>query len=490
LYVYENGKFISYVDGNIWSEKKLRHITKLGDDIAISNEFGDVFIFNDHNGFKLKKTISRAETNGNTIAFLCEYQGKLMVGTEKGLTIFDTDRTLFLDEEQGVKQPFLGAHVSEDELWIHTEDGQFKIDLPKVLLPSVTLNDVKLKRVLVNNKEVVFDKEQLITNLSFGYKENTIQLYYEANSHPYPGKLSYQYRLNKNEAWSTMSSKASVFLPYLPSETYRIDVKITDHSVGYVYQQALLQLRIKPPYYKSLWFVLFMVLLVSSLVSVLFLYQLNQQKKIDRQKRITQERLAKSKMESLLAQMNPHFTFNAMNSIQNFILDQDIDKALLFLGGFSKLIRMNLDYCTKPFITLKEEMDYLELYVSVESERFNNRIHVHFEVDKNIDLYDMEVPSMLLQPFVENVFKHAFPPQVSSPVIDIRFQIIDDTILRCTVEDNGVGTSPVVSNGKHKSKGMLLVKERLKLLGYHQDDVLKVTSKHGQGVQVVVNLKV
>lgn len=490
LYSYENGEFMSYVAAGLWGEKKLRHSTKLGSDIAVSNEFGDVFIFNDTDGFKLIRSISRSETKGNTISFLNEYQGKLIVGTEKGLTIFDGDRTVFLDEEQGVKQPFLGAHVKENSLWIDTEEGQFKIDLEKVLAPALTLSHVQLKQVKVNNKEVVFDKASVISSLDLGYKENTIQLYYEVNAHPYPGKLSYQYRLNKKGDWSAMSENASVFLPYLPSETYHIEVKITDHSVGYVYQQALLKLRINPPYYKTFWFIGLMLLIISLLVYALFLYRLMQQKREDKKKNSAQKRLAESKMESLLAQMNPHFTFNAMNSIQNFILDQDVDKALLFLGGFSKLIRMNLDYCTKPFITLKEEIDYLKLYVSVENERFNNRVDVHFEIDKNIDLYDMEVPSMLLQPFVENVFKHAFPPQVSAPRIDIRFAIINDVILQCTVADNGVGANAMVANGTHKSKGMALVKERLKLLGYEQDDVLKVTSVQGQGVQVLVTLDV
>ncbi|MBL4746697.1 MAG: histidine kinase [Flavobacteriaceae bacterium] len=490
LYAYENGQFFSYVDAGVWGEKKLRHSTKLGEDIAISNEFGDIFIVNDTDKFTIKRTILRAETKGNTISFLKEYHGKLIVGTEKGLTIFDANRTVFLDKEQGLKQPFYGAEVKGSELWIATDGGQFKIDLEKVLKPAATLNRARLKKVLVNNKEVVFDVEPLVSHLNLGYKENTLQLYYEVNAHPYPGKLSYQYRLNKKGSWSVMSSEASVFLPYLPSEMYDIEVKITDHSVGYVYQQPLLKLKIASPYYKTIWFIILMVLLVLSLAYALFLSQLRQQQKIEDQKRFTQKRLAESKMESLLAQMNPHFTFNAMNSIQNFILDQDTNKALLFLGGFSKLIRMNLDYCTKPFITLKEEVDYLKLYVSVENERFNNRVHVNFHIDKKLDLYDIEVPSMLLQPFVENVFKHAFPPHISAPTIEICFEIVNDTTLECTVVDNGVGANAKLASGVHKSKGMALVKERLKLLGYNQEDVLTVISLPGEGVQVKVCLQV
>src|SRR5690606_27398168 len=123
------------------------------------------------------------------------------------------------------------------------------------------------------------------------------------------------------------------------------------------------------------------------------------------------------------AQMNPHFIFNAMNSIQYYIMESDIDKASVFLGDFAKLIRLNLDHCTKPTILLTEEIEYLQSYVRVENIRFNNSIEVNFDIDPAIDIYDVEIPTMILQTFVENVFVHAFPAGVADPSLKISFKM-------------------------------------------------------------------
>jgi len=194
-------------------------------------------------------------------------------------------------------------------------------------------------------------------------------------------------------------------------------------------------------------------------------------------------------MEALLAQMNPHFIFNAMNSIQKYIIDSDIDNAVQYLGEFSKLIRKNLDHCARPYIFLIEEIEYLNSYIFVENKRFNNKVSVELNIEKAIDTYSVEIPSMIIQPFIENVFVHAFPPGIINPKLAITFAIEGSENLICTIKDNGIGIS---ENTKklHKSKGLLLVKERLKLLGYNIDETLVISSYKNEGTTVVISLKV
>lgn len=198
-------------------------------------------------------------------------------------------------------------------------------------------------------------------------------------------------------------------------------------------------------------------------------------------KGLIQKRFEETKMEALLAQMNPHFIFNAMNSIQYYIMDHDIDNASRFLGDFAKLIRLNLDHCTKPTILLVEEIEYLQLYIRVENTRFNNAIKVIFETDPLINVYEVEIPTMLLQTFVENVFVHAFPAGIKDPTLKVSFKLVSEGVLQCKIEDNGIGISNSSTPKLHESKGVSLVKERLALLGYDVEKAVQVISEKDKG---------
>jgi hypothetical protein len=466
LYVWENDRFRSYLKEGIWSEKKLKHITALGRDLAISNEFGDVFIVNDEAGFEVKKKIPRAEIRGNSISFLKDYQCTLLIGTEKGLTLYKDGRFIFLDREQGLEQPLRSARVNRNILSIGSDNGYYLIDLDEVGETKALVDQIKLKEILVNNTEFSSEGFNGRQPVSLAHNENSVLLKFSTNAHPYPNKLQYSYRLNSNEPWSLPGNQPEIFLPALPPNDYAIDVRVLDAGTGLTFSQSLLSLSILPPFWKTWWF---LVLLVGTLLLVVYsvyVYQIRQHRQYEEQKALIQKRFEETKMEALLAQMNPHFIFNAMNSIQYYIMDSDIDKATVFLGDFSKLIRLNLDHCTKPGISLNEEIEYLQSYIRIENTRFNNRIRVNFEIDPAINTYELQIPTMLLQTFVENVFVHAFPNQVKDPTLKISFHLLPEDVLQCKIEDNGIGFTGSPSNKLHDSKGVKLVRERLALLGY------------------------
>lgn len=489
LYTWENNGFKSYLKNGIWKEKKLKHITSFGQNLAISNEFGDVFIVNDKASFKILKKIPRAEIQGNSISFLKEYKGTLLIGTEKGLTLYKDNRFIFLDEEQGLKQPLLNAEEYENKLVIGSENGYYILNNEALINQKPLVNHLQIKEIFINNNISPLGQSANKTEMYLAYNENTILLKFSSNAHPYPQKLSYQYRLNENEDWSLPSSKPEIFLPFLPTENYNVAVKVFDASTGLSYTQSLLKLSILPPFWKTWWFRLLLLITIFTAVFSFYKFQIRQNQNFEEQKRLIQKRFEETKMEALLAQMNPHFIFNAMNSIQNYIMDSDIDNATLFLGNFAKLIRLNLDYCTKPTILLIEEIEYLQAYIQVENTRFNNQIKVHFEVDALIDTYDIEIPTMLLQTFVENVFVHAFPPGIPYPTLKISFNMLHSNILQCKIEDNGIGFATISVNKLHKSKGVALVKERLALLGYNVDKAIQINSAKNNGTSVIIELQ-
>ncbi|MGB7843315.1 MAG: histidine kinase, partial [Salinimicrobium sp.] len=490
LYVWKNNGFSSYLQHGTWKEKKLRHISSLGENLAISNEFGDVFIVNDDAAFKVLKKIPRAKIQGNTISFLKEYRGGLLIGTEKGLTLYTEDRTIFLDEEQGLQQPLLSAEVSQNTLSIGSQDGFYHIDLEAVSDTKALVNQLEIKEVFTNNDKFPSGQFANKEEINLPYDENTVLLKFITNPHPYPHKLKYQYRLNAGENWSLPSAKPEIFLPFLPSNDYDVNVKVLDQSTGLVHTTSLVKLSILPPFWETWWFAMLVLSTILLMVYGIYTFQLRQVRKFEAQKSLIQKRLEETKMEALLAQMNPHFIFNAMNSIQNYIMDSDIDKASSFLNDFAKLIRLNLDHCTKPSILLIEEIEYLQSYIRVENTRFNNRIKVIFDVDPLVDVYDVEIPTMLLQTFVENVFVHAFPPGITDPTLKVSFKRLSENILQCKIEDNGIGyaTNPV--NKLHESKGITLVKERLSLLGYDVEKAVQVNCQKDKGTTVTLKLQV
>ncbi len=490
LYVWENNSFKSYLNNNIWKEKKLKHITALEENLAISSEFGDVFIVNDEADFFVVKKIPRAKIQGNSISFLEDYNGTLIIGTEKGLTLYKDNRFVFIDEEQGLKQPLFSATVTENKLIIGSKDGYNILDLDAIINKEALVDQLEVKEIFVNNNKFPLAPLTSKEELNLAHNQNTLLVKFSTNAHPYPNKLKYQYRLDDSENWSLPTSNHEIFLPYLPSHQYKLDVKVLDQSTGRSYTQPLLAFTILPPFWQTWWFMLLIICTLSLIIYGIYNYQIAQTQKFEKQKGLIQKRFEETKMEALLAQMNPHFIFNAMNSIQYYIMDSDIDKATIFLGDFAKLIRLNLDHCTRPTILLIEEIEYLQLYTRVENTRFNHAIKVIFEIDPLIDTYDVKIPTMLLQTFVENIFVHAFPKSIENPSLKISFKLLSENVLQCKIEDNGIGFSNSSNNNLHQSRGVTLVKERLALLGYDIEKAVAIISEKNKGTTISLKLDI
>ena len=164
--------------------------------------------------------------------------------------------------------------------------------------------------------------------------------------------------------------------------------------------------------------------------------------------------------------MNPHFTFNLMNSIQNSILDDDVDKAMLHISNFSKLIRTTLDYSYKKTISLEEEVDYLKNYVDLQNIRFGDKVKFEIEYAEEY-VQNILIPPMIVQPLIENVFVHAFSNEISNPLLQVNIYLLNPiaeaNALFVEIKDNGLGFSSKKKNN-HLSKGLSIVKERLQLL--------------------------
>jgi LytS/YehU family sensor histidine kinase len=200
------------------------------------------------------------------------------------------------------------------------------------------------------------------------------------------------------------------------------------------------------------------LLLLVILVAILFA----------RQNRFRSEQKNVQMEQKLLrTQMNPHFIFNSLNTIQQFIITNDNDKAQLYLSKFSRLMRRLLESNTKESITLKEEVEILEKYLEIESLRFNNVFSYQIKVAENINPTQINMPHFLIQPFVENAIWHGLLPKEGDKELKIVFEKQGENTLSCTIDDNGVGRQNKLQKApfeEKKSLAISFIKQRLALM--------------------------
>jgi two-component sensor histidine kinase len=492
LYVFKNNQFQSYLFDGIWKEKKFKHIT-VNDkgQLVLAAEFGNVFIVDDNKKFKILKTISKKLVNGNTILFLEAYKDFLLIGTEKGINIYKDGIVRLIDQEQGLKDCVVTtSKIFKDQLWLGTRKGYYRIDLQRLVAEQITVSSIAISKIVINNVPISSSNYSWFKynakELNCDYKHNSFSIDFIPKGQTFPHKLKFRYRLNSKNRWSPYSDKTNLFLPYSPYGKYNLEIEVFDANAGTSTVFKVLKIYIAPPFWFTWWFIVLVILLTMGISY----YWIRVNKKKDKEKANIQRRIAETKLEALLSQMNPHFTFNAMNAIQDYIMSNDVENSLRYIGAFAKLMRKTLENSSKQTITLDDEIAYLELYMTIENMRFDNRITFEFQIDPEVDIDFCEIPTMLLQPFVENVFVHAFDYTHTDPKLIISFSMVTEHILECKISDNGVGFVTPNKQKSHQSRGVDLAKERLSLLEGTFESTIAIQHKINEGTTVTIRLEV
>ena len=177
--------------------------------------------------------------------------------------------------------------------------------------------------------------------------------------------------------------------------------------------------------------------------------------------------------------MNPHFMFNALNSIQEFILTNEKRQANMYMGKFADLMRMTLDMSNKKEIDLDDEIKILELYLQLEALRFEENFSYKISVGKNVNTTDIKLPSMLIQPYVENAVKHGLLHKQGEKKLAVDFSIDDVSCLSCTITDNGIGRKRSgeineMRQSRYTSFATGATQKRLELLNYERNAAIAV----------------
>jgi hypothetical protein len=464
LFVYQNKAFQSLLKNNIWKESKLKFITKnKKGNLIIASEFGAVTIIDDEKTFRILKTIPKNQIIGNTITFLESYKDFIFIGTEKGINIYRNGIIQLFDKEQGLKDAAISSsHIFENQLWLATKKGFYTIDLDKLTANKNTVSSIEIRGITINSVPVNQSNfrwfSYAFNQLVCDYEHNTIAVDFVPKGHSFSDKLKFRYRLKTSNHWSPYSEKPFVYLSYLPNDTYHLEIEVLDLNAGKTSRFDILKISIQPPFWKTGWFygLIGMLLILTAVFIIL------RMKKRTKQKAETENRIAKAKLEALLSQMNPHFTFNALTTIQSYVFGKDAHNSAIYISEVASLMRQTLDNSAKQTITIEDEIEYLETYIAIENQRFDNRVQYEIVVDVAINKEHTEIPTMLLQPFVENIFKHAFDKEYPNPTFKIEFTIIEKNGLQIVISDNG--KSKTKTNKTHISRGIAIAKERLRIM--------------------------
>jgi tetratricopeptide (TPR) repeat protein len=211
---------------------------------------------------------------------------------------------------------------------------------------------------------------------------------------------------------------------------------------------------------KNIWLVVIASILILSVVSSFFLFRYFKQKSL-----INEQKNNLLKQKLLVSQMNPHFIFNSLNAIQNYIFKQDSLKAGDYLAQFSELIRMILDYSRKDFISVEAEKKLLTNYLNLQKLRFENKFNYSITIDKQINISEVFIPPMLAQPFIENAIEHGLFHKTDSGSVDVRL-FYENDLLTYEIEDDGIGMEEALKlkrklKSSYESLATVITKERM-----------------------------
>lgn len=423
------------------------------------------------------KSIS-TKSGGKFINFIQNYQDLIFVGTNDGLYILknEEDQTIIekhigtynglINLESNINSSFL----DNDYLWFGTSDGLARLTFDhKNRIFNEFSPQLSIQNILVNFSELESFNQQKGLNLN--YTKNNLIINLEGIALDDPESVMYQYWLEgESDNWSPPSPNPAIILNNLGDGSYILHIRAISGTKKYS-NEVILPIRIEPPFWRTWWF--FTLVFISIGFSIRYYFRLQIKRERDKNYKINLEnksRLLALEQQSLNASMNRHFIFNSLNSIQYFINTQDRLSANRYLTNFAKLIRKNLDSAAEGdnMVTLQQELERLELYLSLESMRFKDRFEYSIQID-DVDTEQVLVPAMLLQPFVENSIIHGILPNESKKgKIEVRVKVVGSQ-LEVIIDDNGIGIEFSIKkktgfSGDHKSQGMEITSKRIDLI--------------------------
>jgi uncharacterized membrane-anchored protein YhcB (DUF1043 family) len=352
--------------------------------------------------------------------------------------------------------------TSNDTICVSTNLGVNYFNVNTVLGHNYLI-PVYVEKCLLNMRPVAD-----IEGRELSYNENNIQFFFKALFPMQEGDIVYKYKLEGLDSSWTLSRNTSVQYTSLPPGTYCFVVSMLSEGHNII-KDAAVKFEIKAPFWTTWWFITLMILCGLFVLTVLYRISSYMVLKKEKKKNEMEMALVESELKALRAQMNPHFIFNAINSIQTFVIRNESEQAQRYLTKFSRLIRSVLEHSRNESILLSSEVETLRLYMELEALRASFAFDYEIRVDPALTKKSVYIPTMLVQPFVENAILHGILPLAGRQgKLQVSFSEVGDTLV-CMISDNGIGRNAAMElkrkkDQKRKSLGTEMTAQRIENL--------------------------
>ena len=501
----ENGLF-KYSNENLYNYGEKNSLLNISiNDIFFDRKDDNIFLATSGYGLLCIKNDSiinyvNEDLSSKIIFSICDKDSFMVVSSNRGVDIINFDRDMNLNVLQKYnKQYGLISNVVKkiicegNSIYTMSEKGINKIKINK----DYNLNirpSVYIKQIHINEIDTV-----KYNNCKLSYDQNHISFSFIGLSYKNAGNIRYKYKLKGSSSNWVISKSTNVEYPYLPVGKYKFIVYASNEDGKWSNMPDSFSFEIVPPFWRTWWFIIiivFLVLLLILIIIKLLIFEIKRKEEL-------KKNLYMYRQQALRKQMNPHFIFNALNSIQHYILQNDKRMSNKYLNKFSSLIRIVLENSQNNLITLERELYALRLYLEIESTRFKDKFVYKITIDEDIDEGMCKIPPLLLQPYVENAIWHGLMNKDKDEIgmLNIDIKLING-VVHCFIVDNGVGREKATElvnnkNRSYEALGTKLNNKRVEAFNYSGESNISVkyvdlkdSQGNENGTKVIITLRV
>lgn len=439
LYADENGLWVGTVSEGIYNINKGKII------LHLRNENGLV---------------------GSNIKCITSHNGVLYAATDKCVNIrYPNGKYNYIKQANGINAKEINAiSIINSKIFLATIRGLFYMPNNLSFTNNVPPN-IKISAITVDDKDYPIDKQ-----ISLPFNNSDVQITFSGAALRSRTAMKYYYRIvGSIEKWQELPGNINyIRLNNLAPGKYQFQVKAANEDNVLSYNTAHLNIIVASPIWQKWWFYLVIVLIISTGLGIIFRVRIRNVKK----KAETLNKITESQLTALKAQMNPHFMYNTLNSIQDLVLQKDIKNTNYYLSRYSTLMRKILEISEQSEIELNEEIEILKIYLELEQLRFGTDFEFTIISKLEINESNIYIPSMIIQPFVENAIKHGLLHKKGKKLLSIKFENKHENIV-CTITDNGVGRQKAAeiksrSPIAHKSFATNATQKRMDLININR----------------------
>lgn len=398
-------------------------------------------------------------------------------------------------------------------VYLLCENRMFRYEFNKTNVKNIKVYDFNFTNIEITDVKEIKNNTICFTNDSFwqikiNYNKNPIKLEFYSNDlkidetknsnfyyHPNETKVTFssttfenqdlllfRYIVIKDKQKSIWKIVKQGNLNFIALEPGNYTIKVENSFDKFNWSNTkVLKFKVLPRYWQSIWFYILVSLIILSLLIYFFITKI----KAEKEKRYNIE----SRLKSLQSQMNPHFVFNALNSIQQFLFKNEIEKSNFYLTSFSKLIRKTFEFSETDYITIEDEMEFLRNYLDIQLLRFENYFSYSIDIEKNIDILK-KIPPIIIQPIIENALNHGFNNINRKGILKINIKE-NNNLLIFNIIDNGKGIENINKIIKNKNNSLFRINERLNILkNVYKNNTIGLIIKSNMNIGTEIEIKI